>query len=525
MYKSTKILLFLSFLALLLILICFPICFDNNDDQIMFMMSAGVLSNMPTAEIIHINFSIGYLIKSLFELFPSFNWYTLTLELIQIFALLGIFYVFINNNRNSIYYKIAIVFFLFCGFSVLCVVKIQFTVVSLTCAIGALLLLQSEVADNRKYYLTFLFILLSYLVRKDGCYIFSAFYVPIIIIKLINKQTIKKDILFFVVSILLFNLLIYINNQTNREMHKQQVALDILADRPVNFDTATIHKYGFTADDLLMMYYRYPATQQYDNGTAVVNLATALKRNRNLNEVIGLLKIFVNDEQYILTLYILSIVLVFLFVKQKRLFAVLNLFFCATLIMYLAFTARIPHRVTFPILLYVFLANLYFLLYSTISKSIKNIILLFFVLIGFYKLYCTFKMYPLQKEYHQTFTTYKNIIDHNPDKLFINGIDGIELPYLDAWQRPDILFPEKNILFAGWNMHTKDFKQVLKFHHLKNLTTDLKDKDNIYFITNSTEFQQAFIVVMKHRYGIKCHFEVVSFGKNELPTKKLIFDN
>lgn len=524
MYKNTKILLFLSFLLLVSILIFFPVCFDNNDDQIMFMMSSGVLSNKPTPEIIHINILIGYILECYFNNIQTFNGYSFLLEFIQIISFGTIFYLFLRIKNNFQFYKSLMLFFLLGGFSILCVVKLQFTVVSLFCAITALLVLQSNLSIRFRFGLAFIFILLSYLVRKDGFYIFSAFYFPIILYKLYKKENIKADIIFFTISIVLFNFLVGINTYQHKEMHKHQVALDIIADRPIQLNAEILNKFGFTFDDLQMINYRYPAATKYTEGETVVQLSKILKTNRTITEVKYVLIRFLKDERYIIFIYIISLIVTICLVKPIRLFVFMNLLMAIALILYLAITARIPHRVTFPILLYGFLINLYLLYQSDASVRIKKIFLYTLVLIGSYKFYCTTKMYSLQKNYHKTFMQYKEIINKNPDYLFINILDGIQLSYLNAWQKPNDLFPKKNIVFTGWNTNTEDFKQVLKFHNLKNINEDLRNRKNILFITNSKEFEVSFIRIMKEQYKIRCHLETTEIGENILPIKKLVFD-
>ncbi|MBP6694856.1 MAG: hypothetical protein KA161_06990, partial [Saprospiraceae bacterium] len=70
-----------------------------------------------------------------------------------------------------------------------------------------------------------------------------------------------------------------------------------------------------------------------------------------------------------------------------------------------------------------------------------------------------------------------------------------------------------------------DYQVLLKTHHLKNLSSDLKNKKNVVFLTSSTLLQQSYIQVMQERYNIKCHFEPVINGFTELHPKLLVFDN
>ena len=77
MYKYKYFLLFFCGIAVLLLWLYFPISFDNNDDQVIFAISSGFLTGIPSPNLILTNLLIGKLLNQAFILTPKINWYTL----------------------------------------------------------------------------------------------------------------------------------------------------------------------------------------------------------------------------------------------------------------------------------------------------------------------------------------------------------------------------------------------------------------------------------------------------------------
>ena len=150
--------------------------------------------------------------------------------------------------------------------------------------------------------------------------------------------------------------------------------------------------------------------------------------------------------------------------------------------------------------------------------------MLLLLTISGYKLYCTSKLINLHTEYHQSYNICRDEINAHPENIFI-AADGFPLQYMNAWQRPEENFPAHNVILAGWYACTPDYKVIMQFHHLKNLTSDLKHKNNILFLTESKVLQDAYIKVMKERYNLICHFEEDTTGFKTLHPKRLVFDN
>ena len=529
MHKYKYFLMFFSGIVFLLLWIYFPISFDNNDDQAMYFISSGVLSGTPSPNIIHTNLIIGILLKKLFSCSGQINWYTIYLQIVQMLALLTIYFIMIYNNKINQFLSVLLLLFLILGFSTLCIVKIQYTVVALLSCAAALFCIQSELSKRIKYLLALSFILLLILIRKDCFYIFLAFNLPILFSKFTKKEMDKPYLLLLVMSFFLFGGLKYINDNNREyktdETYKYFKVLDDVIDKPVKYTTADLELFHFTQDDMILLTARYPGSSSYCSGNDIIRLSKKIKSKRTTTALITEIKKFIADERYMILVYVLSIFAVLLYSRKSYSKMFLNGFVCLGLLLYLAGTMRIPHRVTFPLLIYVSIINLYLFISEGHENRNKTPILLMFLLLGIYKFYCTSKLIDLHKQYHANFTACQNEINVHADDLFISLHDGLPVEYMNALQAPLNLFPENNLIIAGWNVWAPDFPNILKLHGLKNITSDLRNKRDVFFLTNSETYQKAFVNVMKQRYNLICHFEKVQKGFTLLHPQRLVFDN
>ncbi|MFN8295964.1 MAG: hypothetical protein U0T69_07190 [Chitinophagales bacterium] len=529
MHKYKYLLMFFSGIVMLLVLLFFPISFDNNDDQAMYFISSGVLSGEPSLNIMHTNLIIGGLLKKIFLTSTQINWYTIYLQFIQCLALFAICLVFIYDTKLDILSYCLLLTFLIFGFSALCIVKVQYTIVALLSCAAALFCILSNLPTRYKFFISLIFITLTILIRKDCFYIFIAFNSAVLLFRWMRNEIEKSYLVLLTLSVILFFLLTNINDNNavykETNTYKYLIALDDITDKPVKYTAIDLEKFHFTEDDITLMKARYPAANSYSQGNNIIHLSQKIKTVRTGEQLLKEIKKFILDERYMILVYLISIIVLSFFAPKSYPLMLLNGFVFLTLIFYLAYTSRIPHRVTFPILIYVSILNLYYFTKSEIRYKNKLLVLFLFAILGVYKFYCTCKLIDMHKENHTIFSLCRNEINKHSDYLFISLHDGFPTEYMNAWQEPKDLFPGNNLIMTGWNVWAPDFKNVLHRHQLNNITTDLKNKKSVYFLTDSESYQQAFINVMKQRYNLICHFEKAQEDFKVLRPKKLIFDN
>lgn len=528
MYKYKYLLVFFCAIAALLLIWFFPICFDNNDDQTMYAICSGLMTGVSSPNLILTNILTGKSLSNLFVLSKKINWYTLYLQTAQGVSFLFICWVFIRNTKSTFFTAGMAVLFILAGFFSQCFVRIQFTTVALFCGFAALLSLQIRMNKLLKFLFFSFFITIAIFIRKDAFYIFMAFSLPVLLTELNTNNFIRIYVGAMIIAGIVFigSNFLDSENKTYKEQqtHSNVKALDIIAANPIKIDENILQKYRFTRSDILLLQSWLVADDAYLTGGKIEQLAKELKTNRNISEIIQELKKFAADERYLIFVYGLTGIIILLFARNFLRPFLFNLIVFSGLLLYLTITARIPHRVTFPILTYLILLNVFYVQESNIRETKKHAIMLLLLIVSGYKFYCTSKLIQLHKEYHQTYNSCRDEITAHPESLFI-AADGFPLQYMNAWQTPKNNFPARNVILAGWYACTPDYKVIIKFHQLKNLTTDLKNKKNILFLTESLVLQDAYVKVMKERYNIVCHFEEESTGFKALRPKRLVFDN
>lgn len=525
MPKYKYFLLLFSCIAVLLLWQFFPISFDNNDDQIMFAISSGVFSNIKSIQLIHINVLWSKIIALFFQASNHINWYTLFLQIVQLFCFLALCYLFLVNKKQNLIDSAMIILIVFLGFFSLNFVKLQFTTVSIMCILTALFYVQSHVENKKKYILFFFLFFLSILIRKHAFAIFLIFSIILLFKEGNQKLNIRNFLLINCCSFIIFGLAFFVNSHyQNQDSNRKFNTLDIIVGKPTKIYDRILQKYDFTKDDISLMQSWFFADDVYLNNGKIEQFAKEIQAHRNWNEVKVELKKFINDERYVLIFYALSILVVLAFARKYYVVMAINFLLFCFLISYLLFTTRIPHRVMFPILTYLVLINLYWFLQAQNKKFIKYSVLGLFLIISAYKFYCTTKLISIQRENHLVFNACKDEINKHPKKLFI-ALDGFPLQYMNAWQTPENMFLEYNIIPTGWYVCTSDYQVLLQKHQLKNLTSSLLNKENVLFLTNSVALQKSYISVIKQRYGVDCHFENIQDGFVYLQPKKLVVDN
>lgn len=519
------------FFCIAYFLLChfFPISFDNNDDQGMFFINAGIQSGIPSSTILFINTIIGFFLKTLFNYSAAINWYYLFLQFVQFISILTICYFIIRHKNVRVLDAVFLMLFMLFGVFALSVVKIQFTTVSLLACSAALISLQNK--QIKKYFpaLCIFFVTLSILIRKDSFYIFIFFVTPILVFNFLNKKTTHYYISVLFFSVVLFIVLNTINDfhpsYQRAETYKYLTAIDDIVDKPTSYNSKTLEEFNLTEADIVLMKARFPGHKPYNIGKTVFPVTKKIKSTRTFAQLKTEFIKFVKDERYILFIYLLSLLVVLVTVPKYRYLALLNASALFALIFYLALSIRIPHRVTFPVIIYVSIVNIILFVKFYKNRYYKTLIICVFFLIGCVKFYFTSKLFIIQQTNHQLFISYQKEIDIHPDVLFISLYDGFPVQYMNALTAPDQLNQKGNLILTGWNIWSPDFNLVLRRHQLQNLFVDLKGKKQVLFLTDMEDFMNAYVSVMKSRYNLNCHFERVFEGYKILKPKRLVFDN
>ena len=64
-----------------------PIRFETNDDVVMLLLASGNITGTPEFFLVFINAIYGFLVSSLYKIFPFVEWYTLLFSFIHIVSI------------------------------------------------------------------------------------------------------------------------------------------------------------------------------------------------------------------------------------------------------------------------------------------------------------------------------------------------------------------------------------------------------------------------------------------------------
>lgn len=527
MYKDRYFPLFSGF-ALLLLLACFlPLSFDNNDDQYLCFMSAGIGSGKALSELLLSHRFIGILLQALFSVSDQFNWYSA--YLVVALAMAGGMLCFIlclpvHSKRN----KFLIILLVIAGFILPALLKLQFTSIALLCGFSALLLLQSTPSFNTRLFPAGLLILLALLIRMESAAIFLCFLLPLFLYRLLRKNSWKQPLAWMAFVFLAFVVLQWVNarDEVYRQQHTYTFlrAQDRIAAKPIHADMHILHRFGYTLDDITLLQHWFPADKTYLQDPGFPALAGQLSTCRDLQEMKTEWVKLLLDERYMVLLALLSFFALAFFAPPFRLFAILNGAAAILLFGALIACSRLPHRLSYPVLAYLALSNLFCLLQAGVPAKKRNAFFAALLLLAAYKTYCMAELCRINLDNHKKFDAYRAELSRHPDKLFIALYDGFPVEWMDARMPPAQFRNTQNLLLTCWYAYSPAYRLQLDRFRLADLSAGLKGRDNVYLLTDSGEVLQAYVGMMQQRHGIRCHFEDPKVRFQTLHPHLLVFD-
>lgn len=437
-------------LIILAIAGCFTLSYDGNDDQLMQFIVSGTLTGVPDSNIIFQHIFIGKALCFLYTIAPHFNWYILLLMCIHWFAatllLIGLSY---QTTKTSNLIRAALFIILLFGYYALYVVAVQYTATALLTGIAALMILSGELPDRQKTILSSVGFILCILIRQQAFYLVLLFCIPILF-QSWNTKDRNTLLLTISGSLTAFIILNYINNHLSVAMqgnYRQYIsASEIIINRPLNISPEILKQYHFSIDDLLLIQNWYGADPNY-NTTEFFNFAKQVLSVRTSGDVLQALKRFIADERYMLAMYLISLTAVFVFCKDRKKWALLNLFLFSIVFVYLLYNMRIPRRVVSPLLFYIAWNNLLLLPKNAGPPNFKNVVFAFLVLLSGYKFYCVYQLNLKNKTNAGRFEMMKNEINDHPSTLFVAPSFPLELMNVHFKSRD--IFTHNNIIFTG----------------------------------------------------------------------------
>lgn len=337
--------------------------FQNNDDVLVFSISDGTLYNKKDDFLIYPSMILGKILTTFYTFSETVNWYFILLVLTQ---LSSIFLILIFLTRKVTHQKDLVLFTILLFFSSIIFFSLQYTQTAILVSGLASIIFLSSKFKNEKI-LSVVLIVIASLWRFEAAVLgFSTVFAIFLILK--RKEFFNKNTVYFLfvtffaflINILSINLLIYTENETNRDFYQFNSARESVqgfapiantdeylfkAAKRIGWsrnDYALSQRKSYASDENIFStsVYEYIATQRY----ASVNPSFIFETSKNY-----LLIIYQNYLIYVGFIVLFALVLYKTYLRIKRYeilayFALLNLIFFSVL-----WLGKLPERIFWPL--------------------------------------------------------------------------------------------------------------------------------------------------------------------------------
>jgi hypothetical protein len=210
-YKTERKLLLAAFLFTLLLftaaVIILPISYETIDDFFMNSIASGYFGGTPDEHLIYTHFLIGLILKTLFNIWNTFNWYAAYLVGVLFVSFWVISWLLLKRAQTVIALSLAL--YLFLVFYIKFIIQLQFTTASGCLAIaGVLLLLEKmnskEIKFNKQLILPIALLLFAGMIRHTSAFMVMILLAPLF---LVLPLTIKNNLRSLGIYMVVFGLL------------------------------------------------------------------------------------------------------------------------------------------------------------------------------------------------------------------------------------------------------------------------------------------------------------------------------
>lgn len=165
-----------------------PIRFEENDDVVMLLLASGNITGTPEFFLVFINAIYGFLVSSLYKIFPFVEWYTVLFSLIHIISI-SIIVTQILKKQQLLVIRLAFIT-LWYIVEIYIIQNFQFTTTAALCSLAGIVLLSNSQNKVQIVLGIFLFVVAS-LIRFEAAFLVLLIFLPIIFWDCISVRKIK----------------------------------------------------------------------------------------------------------------------------------------------------------------------------------------------------------------------------------------------------------------------------------------------------------------------------------------------
>ncbi len=482
------------YLFLLFNLIATPLLNSGDDTFLMYTLGGGY-GERPS-NLLHYNFGwhvgLGWIVKSLFNVFPGINWYVILLLLFHIAGCTCILYTLLKRHKTPIALLLFIIAFFFIETRLL--LSFTFTGAALVAGTGSMCLLihqfQQRKAMSRNTVVALLLLLLCGMLRLHIAWMVILLFASVAVTIIPRQQWLRFTASLVVVLVLLFgaNKIHEHHYASNIPGWKQQEKFRQALFYAYNKQLITVPPPGSfkdsTEQQLFFAGFLYDSVNF--NIERIEEIGKKITRNRSLtnkDDQQGLYWFFIEMRVYILLFAVVIVLLL-----TQRLFSPVRNW----LLSFLAFLSLhsylfVFQKITIPIhlglLLFLWLAlAMQLKTENSISGQLKSIVPTGIMLLA---LSCWMAVRLIKensenKERYQRFLCATKELNQQPDHLFIATDDAFPLNYFYIWNTPKD-YPAANLLYKD-RLITHSYFNTLKRFSITNLEEALVNNKKVFLV-------------------------------------------
>lgn len=483
----------------LLVIFFLGVHYDTNDDAMMMLMASGAMSGASNPYLIYSHYYWGELLAFCFASFPFFNAYTFFLLVAQTGAFaIFLHFVFTKSKEN----ERLLLFLLWLFVSAWCIVKLQFTSVSICLGLAALVWWRFSVTKRSWFFCLVIYfcLMLCLLIRWESFVLIvglSVFYIADYLWKTKDKVS-----FFFVIFVIVSALglrqkqIVSYRAIDNYGLMTPDSEGDLrkIIDFPNKITDESLQKIGWQAIDYQLFKSWFWAESSVFNKRQFGLLAHESSFDFS---VINIVKHF-GGQLYHHFGWFLVVLCCFwpmknqLFTRERLSFLIpLLLFFIVWIIL-----QRALPRVYIPTIFGV----LVLCLDDGVGNEINRKVLIFSFLCLILQLaYAKMQEVNTQREY----LAFAKIVQNNPNILIVGKGSAIPIEGISPW-----LTPKKDSVKLYFNelLGTPTNRNIMDKWHFQNLLSEVWQRNDILIYADDVADIQAFITL---HYGVNTTMTIV----------------
>jgi len=469
-----------------------PLLYSTDDGYLLYTLSGG-FGEAPN-NLLHYDYGwhywLGWVVESLFELNPDFNWYSGFLIILHAIGTCMILYVLFERFQGKYAILFSLVFMFL--FEILLLLQLSYTNASLLLSLSVCTLLfhnySSKELNLVRSWSLFILILIAGMLRFHTMLFVVALFLPLFLIYFFYKKPWKILTWFLVLGLSVFILNIFHRNYYINHIPEWKKAeafrqsFFYMTNRPKQ-GPEEIQKIFRDSTELAFFQRLFFYDTSYLSEQRIGQLAKQMVRERKFEDKQdeeGLYWFFIEARLFI-ALFLIILLAMALGKQYKSLKILLIIFgWIAIVFAYLFIFQKITSAIYIAGFLCLFLQSA--LIFSDKADKIKPEWLIYVSLLLLI-IFSTRKILRLNQANNNSFQRYlcyMEVLKKHPDNLFVATDFYFPIGRSGIWTTPKN-YPASNLLYGG-KFITGSQDPVLRRFGIKNLMKDVLTRNDVFFI-------------------------------------------